>query len=187
VYRIKQEWTSDHAGQLRVDEIAAADERIEAALLRFMLDVDLVGSVQLYAPVDLPLRWRLADPRAVSVTSERDHLWLRPLDVARCLSARRYAGEGGLVVEAVDSDRPELGGRFRVEAGAGGSEADAARTNAEPDVTLAMPDLGAVLLGGVSWETLRRAGLVDEHTPGAVGRADALFRPTRAPFCATGF
>jgi predicted acetyltransferase len=188
VYRIKHSEGSGDAGHdLVVDEIAAVDEQVEGALLRYLLDVDLVGTVEAYAPLDLPLRWRLVDPRALSVTGERDHLWLRPLDVARCLGARRYAGEGRLVVEVVDGDRPELGGRFRLEAGAGGAEVDAARTDAEADVTLAMPELGAVLLGGVSWATLRRAGLVEEHSTGAVARADDLFRLDRAPFCATGF
>jgi predicted acetyltransferase len=182
VYRMKL--SSD---ELSVVEIAAASEQVEAALLRYLLDVDLVRYVRLSAPADLPLRWRLVDPRAVEVTRERDHLWLRPLDVARCLGARRYAGEGSLVVEVVDGDRPELGGRFRLEAGAGGASAEASRTGDDPDVALAMPDLGAVLLGGVSWATLRRAGLVDERRPGGVDRADALFRPERAPFCATGF
>jgi predicted acetyltransferase len=182
VYRMKL--SSD---ELSVVEIAAASEQVESALLRYLLDVDLVRNVRMSAPADLPLRWRLVDPRAVEVTRERDHLWLRPLDVARCLGARRYAGEGSMVVEVVDGDRPELGGRFRLEVGAGGASAEASRTRDDPDVALAMPDLGAVLLGGVSWATLRRAGLVEERRPGGVDRADALFRPERAPFCATGF
>ncbi len=50
-----------------------------------------------------------------------------------------------------------------------------------------LADLGALLLGGVSWATLCRAGLVDERSPDAVARADAMFRPDRAPFCSTDF
>jgi predicted acetyltransferase len=182
VYRMKL--SSD---ELSVMQIAAASEEVEGALLRYLLDVDLVRTVKMAAAVDLPLSWRLADPRAATVSDERDHLWLRPLDVARCLGARRYAGDGSLVVEVVDRARPELGGRFRLEAGAGGAEAEATRTDADADLALAMPELGSVLLGAVSWETLRRAGLVDELRPGAITRADTLFRPTRAPFCATDF
>jgi hypothetical protein len=89
------------------------------------------------------------------------------------------------VVEVVDPWRPELGGRFRLDAGPDGAEAR--RTSEDPDVVLATPELGALLLGGVTWSTLRRAGLVDERTPGAVDRLDAAFRPTRAPHCATDF
>ncbi|HEY8523758.1 MAG TPA: GNAT family N-acetyltransferase [Acidimicrobiales bacterium] len=187
-YRLKQDWSPQGGGHdLTVEEVAGADDQVEAALVRFLLDVDLVRTVRwTAAPVDLPLRWRLADSRAVRVTAERDHLWLRPLDVARCLAGRRYAGAGGLVLGVVDPDRPDLGGRFRLDAGADGA-AEVARTDAEPDLEVMVADLGAALLGGVSWATLRRVGLVDERRPGAVARADALFRTERAPFCATPF
>jgi predicted acetyltransferase len=185
-YRVREHWRDDGAHhELRIEEVVGVDDAVEAALLRYLLDVDLVETVRWAAPLDLPLRWRLADSRAVHVTAEQDHLWLRPLDVARCLGGRRYAAEGSLVIEVVDGVRPELGGRFRLDGGAGGAEA--ARTDAEPDVTLAMPDLGAALLGGVTWSTLGRAGLVHEGRAGALTRADTMFRPDRAPFCTTDF
>jgi predicted acetyltransferase len=188
-YRIKHDWRAEGSRhQLIVEDVAAADDGVEAALVRYLLDVDLISVVHWpAAPLDLSLRWRLADSRALQVTAEADHLWLRPVDLARCLASRRYGAEGGLVVEVVDAARPALGGRFRLEAGAGGSEARCDRTDAEPEVALAMADIGALLLGGVSWATLRRAGLVDERVVGAVARADALFRTERAPFCGSDF
>jgi predicted acetyltransferase len=187
VYRIKQNWSpAGVAHELAFEDLASADDAVEGALLRYLLDVDLVATVRwLAGPADLPLRWRLVDSRAVQVTAERDHLWLRPVDVARCLAARTYAAEGRLVVDVVDEIRPDLGGRFGLDAGPDGAEA--ARTDAEADLAVAAADLGAALLGGVRWTTLRRAGLVDERRPGAVARADALFRPDRAPYCGTDF
>jgi predicted acetyltransferase len=170
---------------LAVEDVVATSDAVEAALLRYLLDVDLVNRVEWKAPVDHPLRWWLADSRAVSVTREQDHLWLRPLDVGRCLSSRSYATTDALVVEVIDDDRPAVGGRFRLDAGPDG--AASARTTAEPDLSLGVADLGALLLGGVSWATLHRVGLVDERTSGAVARADALFRPERPPYCGTGF
>jgi predicted acetyltransferase len=185
-YRLDWKWASDGANTLVVEDLAAVSDEVETTLLRYLLDVDLVTRFQWFAaPVDHPLRWRLADARALDVTTERDHLWLRVLDVARCLSARRYAAAGGLVIEVVDDDRPALGGRFRLDAGPGG--ADCTATTADPDVTLGVADLGSLLLGGVRWSVLARAGLVDEHTPGALARADALFRPERTPYCGTHF
>ena len=127
----------------------------------------------------------------MTVTGEKDHLWLRPLDVARCLSSRGYAGAGSLVVEVLADDRPVVGGRFRLsvdpEGKAAEGGAECARTTAAADLTLTVADLGALLLGGVAWATLQRAGLIDEHTPGVVRRADALFRPDRPPYCGTDF
>jgi predicted acetyltransferase len=186
LYRLRFEWPGSDPNVLQLEDLAAVDDAVEAALLRFVLDVDLVEQVVWFAaPLDHPLRWRLADHRAARVTAERDHLWLRPLDVARCLATRRYATSGGFVVEVVDGDRPALGGRFRLDAGAGG--ADCARTTADADITLDVADLGRLLLGGVTWTTLGRAGVLVEETPGALARADALFRPERAPFCGTHF
>jgi hypothetical protein len=54
-------------------------------------------------------------------------------------------------------------------------------------LVVGVADLGGPLLGVVSWSTLQRAGLVDERTPGAVTRADGMFRPDRAPYCSTDF
>jgi predicted acetyltransferase len=185
-YRIAQDFGAGGTNhEARVLSLAAASDVVEAALLRFVLDIDLVGTVTwAAAPVDLPLRWRLVDPRAITVHAERDLLWLRPLDVAACLAARRYAGAGELVVEVVDSRR-DAGGRFRLDGGPDG--ASCARTDRPADLVVPMPELGSVLAGGTTWLTLARAGRVVEQTPGALDRADALFRTERAAHCATEF
>ena len=187
-YRVRRGWGSGRLlpHELLVESVAADDDDVVGALLRFALGVDLVGTVEwAAAPLDLPFRWRLANPRALRVTREVDHLWLRPLDVAACLAGRRYAVEGACVLEVVDPVRPALGGRFRLEGGPDG--AACRRSDAEPDLAVGVADLGALLLGGVSWSTLRRARLVDERTPGAAARADVMFRPDRAPYCSTDF
>jgi predicted acetyltransferase len=187
-YRIKQGWGSGRPlpHELSVESVAAVDDGIVAALLRFVLGVDLVGTVEwLAAPLDLPFRWRVANPRAVRVTRELDHLWLRPFDVPACLAGRGYAVEGECTLEVIDPVRPALGGRFRLEGGPDG--ATCRRSDAEPDLVVGVADLGALLLGGVSWWTLHRARLVDERTPGAVTRADGMFLPDRAPYCSTDF
>ncbi|HEX2300491.1 MAG TPA: hypothetical protein VHH34_18605 [Pseudonocardiaceae bacterium] len=42
-------------------------------------------------------------------------------------------------------------------------------------------------LGGYGVRTLAAAGLLDEHAPGPVDRADALFHSPVAPWCSTWF
>jgi hypothetical protein len=42
-------------------------------------------------------------------------------------------------------------------------------------------------LGGTSLRSQLIAGRVDELTPGALRRADAMFLTPTAPWCATGF
>jgi predicted acetyltransferase len=187
LYRLTPQWGGGGARfDLQIESVAAASPAVEAAVVRYTLGVDLVATVSWQvAPVDGPLRWQVADSRAVQTVAERDGLWLRPLDVAACLSARRYAAPGGLAVGVVDAARPDVGGTFLLDAGLDG--AACARTDREPEVVVRLAELGSLLLGGVRWAVLRDAGLVDERAPGAVDRADGLFRTGRAPWCATDF
>ena len=48
---------------------------------------------------------------------------------------------------------------------------------------LDVPALGSVYLGGFTFAELARAGRVEELRPGALVRADELFRGDRAPWC----
>jgi hypothetical protein len=47
--------------------------------------------------------------------------------------------------------------------------------------------LGSLYAGGVSARSMRDIGGIDEHRPGAVDRADVMFRSSTAPWCATWF
>ena len=76
---------------------------------------------------------------------------------------------------------PANTGRFGV--GPGG----AARTDAEPDLRLGIAALGSLYLGGFRFVDLARALRLEELRPGAVGRADALFRTAAEPWCAEIF
>ncbi|HLT70030.1 MAG TPA: GNAT family N-acetyltransferase [Acidimicrobiales bacterium] len=184
-YRIAEGWGAGGTNhEARILLLAAASDAVEAALLRFVLDIDLVGTVTWNAPVDLPLRWRLADPRAVTVHAERDLLWLRPLDVPGCLEGRGYAAAGEVVLEVVD-ERGPAGGRYLLEAGPDGARCR--RVDRTPDLVLPVAELGSLLAGGTTWHTLARAGRVREDVAGSLDRADALFRTARAAYCATEF
>jgi predicted acetyltransferase len=186
-YRLKNAWPSGlPTFELRAEEVFALDDEVEAALWRFLLDVDLVGTVVAQGrPVEEPLRWRLADPRRLSTNELRDHLWLRVLDVPATLGARRYPVEDSIVLELTDPFRPANDGRWVVEGGPDG--AVAGRTSADADLALGITDLGALALGGVTATTLARAGRVEERRPGALQRADRFLASSPAPWCYTDF
>lgn len=169
-----------------VEELVATTPQALAALWGFIVSLDLVQTVDVRRrPLDDPLRWLLADPRRLRTTSVTDHLWVLLVDVAAALAARRYAVEGGLVLEVIDEFRPAAAGRFRLEAGPDG--AACRRTDATADVGLSLADLGALYLGGACASTLAAAGRLVEHRPGAAAAADSLFASRPAPFCRTGF
>jgi len=111
-------------------------------------------------------------------------LWVRMLDVERCLAARTYGVADRLVIDVEDGFRPECGGRFALDSRSGAS---CGRTDEPPDLSVTVSDLGALYLGGVSAATLAAAGRLRPLTPGVVGRATRLFATERAPYGDTEF
>ena len=173
---------------VNVTEVIALDPEVEAALWAYLLDLDLTAKVvALFQPVDDPLQWRLADPRAYDVKWLDDWLWARILDVPVALTARSYAHEGAVVLEVVDPFRPRgrAAGRFALEVGPNG--ASCTKTKAAPDVKLSVEVLGSIWLGAVPLSTYARAGRADVSDPGMSLLVDDLFRSTPMPYCNTGF
>ncbi|MEY2566156.1 MAG: hypothetical protein QOE35_685 [Actinomycetota bacterium] len=186
-YRVKGDWAGGLPGAtVSIQDMAWTSDAAYANLWRQVLDVDLVAKVDSWKrPVDEPLRWLLADPRRMQVKALTDELWLRPIDVSACLTARRYFTAGRIVIDVVDDFLGSAAGRFALDVTTDG--ATCAATAESADVTLGVAELGSLYLGGVTASTLARAGRVDEHTPGALHRADVLFASNKAPYCRTMF
>lgn len=186
-YRIKRDW--DRGNTVVVEELVAVDPEVELAMWRYAFDVDLASTTSAFGVrVDLPLSHRLADPRSLQVTAVRDHLWLRLLDIPRCLTARTYAADGSVVLDVVDGFRPDVAGRYRLEVSGGVAQCERVRGgDTDADIVLDVAELGGVYLGGVSFTSLREAGVIDEARAGGVAAADALFATERPPWCLMGF
>jgi predicted acetyltransferase len=188
-YRIGwSNWSPDKPGStLRLLSIHTADPEVEAALLEFVLTVDLVHQIEAHCrPVDDRLRWRLNDFRRYRIKRTNDWLWLRLVDVAGSLSARRYSTDGALTIQLTDPFRPANEGVYRLEGGADGAACTPVDASTEADVRLPVDALGAAYLGGVSFTTLAAAGRCAGE-PEALLRADAMFRSVPHPFCDRDF
>ncbi|QFQ98396.1 GNAT family N-acetyltransferase [Streptomyces phaeolivaceus] len=153
----------------------------ERALWHYLCSIDWITKVKSgwRAPDDL-LPHFFPDPRAVSVTTHADWLWVRILDVVRALEARTYAGTGSLVLEVVDRGG-FADGRYRLDAGPDG--ASCAATGQDGDLVLEAADLAALWLGDESAVRLAALGRVREQRKGAAAMADALLRTSRRPWC----
>lgn len=172
-------------GEVSVQHLIAVDPAATALLWQHLLSLDLTVLVQTPdRPVDDPLPWLLADARHARAGERADFLWLRPLDVAGLLGARRYLVPGQVVLEVADPVGLAAG-RFALDAGPDG--ADCRPTTRSADLTLDVGVLASAYLGGYPLRTLSVAGLVDEHTAGAVDRADTMFRSAVAPWCSGWF
>jgi predicted acetyltransferase len=164
-------------GALDVIEAMGDSPESTRAIWRFLLDVDWVARVRAgLLPIDHPLVLLMAEPRRLRL-SMRDGLWVRLVDVGAALAARSYSTADPVVIEVADEFCPWNRGRWRVKAGA------VERTNDPADLSGDVTALGSVYLGGFTWAQLARALRVSELRPGAVARADALFRHPVAPWC----
>ncbi|GAC1601062.1 MAG: GNAT family N-acetyltransferase [Pseudarthrobacter sp.] len=170
---------------MHVVDLVAATHGAYLELWQFLAAIDLVERVTWEeAPLDDPLAWALTDPRCIDSSDSRDMLWLRILDVAQALEARRYPGEGRLVLEVLDS----LGltaGTFALDVS--GGEAAVESVDADPDLTLDVSALSSIYLGAVCPVTMTAGGRIREHRQGASLQARGLFAVERDAHCLTHF
>lgn len=185
-YRIPWSPHADTAGTAVVDACEALTPQAYDALWRMLLDLDLTKRISAsHRPVDEPLRWMLANPRALRTTRSADNLWLRILDVRTALQLRNYGADARLVLEIGDPILEHNHGRWELDATTDGASVSA--TSASPDLTMDIGVVGSLYLGGVAPAALAAAGRIREHTDGAVRRLDGLFRQDPAPFNYAGF
>jgi predicted acetyltransferase len=178
IYRTHMSWDGGSAtSRLVAREALGATPQATAAIWRFLLDVDWMGSVEVpFAPPDHPLFLLLAAPRRARYRMG-DGLWLRVVDVPTALSGRAYGEGGPLVLGVRDAVCEWNDGRWKLENGVCES------TDDEPDLALDVSALGSALLGAVSFRQLRDALRVEERQAGAIERADALFAWRPLPWC----
>jgi predicted acetyltransferase len=181
-YRMRWE---DDGWNLAIDDLAASDGAVYASVWRHCLDVDLMRVIRAPSrPVDEPLRFLLADHRAVE-RKVRDMLWLRLVDVPVALESRRYAQEGSVRIRVEDDFCEWNRGTYLLEGGPDGARC---RLDAgEPDLVIDAATLSECYLGCEPLELLAWAGVVEELRPGAVERAGAMLATPLAPWCPTGF
>lgn len=172
---------------VNIVDLVAASDAAYLDLWKFLGAIDLVERISWEeAPVDDPLGWALEDPRCIESSDHRDMLWLRILDVAGALTARRYSADGTLIFEVSDT----LGfasGTFRLEVRDGDASLTDASTDQAPDLTLDVAELGSIYLGAVCPVTLTAAGRIRENTPGAALKARQMFAVERSAHCMTHF
>jgi predicted acetyltransferase len=184
-YATKSSFGADFGqGQVVVREVLAADPAALATLYRYLFDLDLMGSTELWnLPVDDPLVHWLTNPRRAKPETG-DALYVRLVDVDRALAARSYAADIDVVLDVTDTRCPWNAGRWRLTGGTGG--ATCTRTNDTAEVTLDVRELGGAYLGSTSLVELATAGRVGGSPP-AVQSAATAFAHSPAAWCPVVF
>lgn len=173
-YRIDHNMEAMHSyNTVRVVELIASTNAAEAALWRFLLDIDLAGEVVHHHPKKSKLLWLLADSRKLSF-EPYDSLWVRILDPIKALTGRTYSAPGEVVINLVDDFCPWTEANYELRVDPDGT-ASCEVTERTPDVTLPIASLGAIYMGAHYLADLQRAGRAYEHRPGAIAAVDTMF------------
>jgi predicted acetyltransferase len=167
------------AGVTDVNEIFGDDTAALAALIRYLVGIDLIATTKFYRqPADSPVIHLLEDFRA-SGMQVRDGLHLRLVDVDRALAGRTYSAPVDVVLDITDAFCPWNAGRWNLT----GDEksAQCVRTDASADLALDVRDLAVAYLGGSTLAALAQAAQVTELRPGALTYASRAFATDLAP------
>ncbi|POX53535.1 GNAT family N-acetyltransferase [Streptomyces sp. Ru71] len=185
-YRVKLDWgPSGHDGTVRLEELYGLDPAAQAALWRFLFEMDLTSTLVVRGrPVDEAWQYQVSDIRRC-LPRLRDQLYVRLVDVGAALAARTYLTPVDVVLEVSDAFCPWNEGRWRLTGDAKGASCE--RTSDAADLALSVRELGAAYLGGVPLTALAAAGRVRELRGGALAEASVAFGSTLAPWLPHGF
>lgn len=175
LFRRKEKWSDEGRpeGTVQVADVLALDAPAARALWAALLDLDLMGAVEVgnLAPDDAVLGL-LTDVRGTN-RKVLDDVWLRILDVPAALRARAYPCAVDVVLKVSDPLVPDNDGHWHVHGGPDGAEVT--RTDEPAQLALGIADLGAVYLGGTSLAALAAAGRATELVRGTLVPAATAF------------
>ena len=163
------------ASKLEVVEAIGVDPAAAASVWRFLLDIDWTATITAsLVPPDHPLFFLLGQPRRMKYRMG-DGLWVRLVDVGAALAGRTYAEDGELVLEVRDALCPWNEGRWRLAAAA--ERPTRPRTSRSTSRRSARRTSAAC-----AWRRSPRAAGRGAQ-PGAIERADGIFRHGLHPWC----
>lgn len=185
MFRRNHKWENARPSGELVTWTVQGEPAARLTLLRRLVDYDLMGSVKVKAGADDPVLFWAGGPRGTSDLATYDSLWVRLVDVPAALQARSWSAPCDVVVRVADGSAPWNEGCWRIHVADGVASVE--RSEAEPDLALAVDVLGAAYLGGTTLLAQHRAGLVAENTPGAVASLSQALRTPMGPAAAVGF
>jgi predicted acetyltransferase len=184
IYQVNQKWEQGFSrGSVELREVMAATPAAHLDIWKFLFGIDLVESVRstsFFLPSDHPLQLMLAEPRYLRFLLSNG-LWVRIVDVTAALEARTYAQDGSVTLQVADPLLDANAGTWRMDVD--GGRATVRKTGGDADVCIGIAELGALYLGQFTFAQLAAAGRIEAPDPGALARADDMWRTTVAPWC----
>jgi predicted acetyltransferase len=167
-----------------IHDLWGANPEAEAALWRYVFDIDLVRTIKAEErPVDDLIRWFLIDRRDLQVKSVWDEQWVRLIDVDTALRARTYGSDEAVTIAVRDRMLQHNNATWRVA----GGKVEPAGPSAPADLTVDIAALGAAYFGATSWFELAATPSVEVVDRAAIARADRIFQSRPLPRCGSFF
>jgi predicted acetyltransferase len=186
-FRLPWSSTVADAGTLVVEAFEATNPVAYRALWSLLVDFDLTKTIVAPGrPRDEPLRWMLANRRAMRITRQTDNLWARLLDVPLALTRRSYDTADALAF-TVEDDRMCPANNRTWLLRADGASATCVATDREADLTITVPALSSLYFGGMSAHDLAYAGHITAGSDHVIGRLARMFRVDPEPHNSFGF
>ena len=172
-------------GEIDVFMFGSTDTGARLALMRRLVDFDLMGSAINWMPLDDPLLLWSPSPRGLG-SGVTDSLWLRIVDLSAAIAERGFAAPCDVRIAVQDKliEENDRVWHWVVDADGTGALEPAA---GEADLSLDIVDLGAVWLGGQTLGARHAAGFVRENSEGAVAALGAALRTASQPTKAVDF
>lgn len=151
-------------------------------LWQHLLVHDIARRITVFVPSHDPFADLVVDPWKVEVGRSHGAM-VRVVDVERALGQRPYCGRGAVsfTMRVVDHTAPWNDGVWRVEAGKGRMRAE--RTDAQPELELAVNFLAPLFTGLIRADQAAAAGMLKVNRPEALPRAQEAFAVTHPPYC----
>jgi predicted acetyltransferase len=188
LYRDRRDFDWRHGvptGHLHVLEAMGTSPLATREIWSFIFGIDLTERIRADREAGLPpLMFMLDEPRRLRI-SLSDGIYVRIVDIKSALEARSYLADGSVVFEVNDAQLPHNNGRWKVDVS--GGRATVEKTSSEPDIITAITDLGSVYLGGFTFAQMSIGDSLHEAVPGALRRADQIFRTDVQPWCPEEF
>ncbi|WP_405642326.1 GNAT family N-acetyltransferase [Streptomyces uncialis] len=167
---------------LQVDDMHYSSPEAWTGLWRTLLNVELVDEIRVQLrPLDEPVEWLFTDPRVCRTRAVQDETWLRLTDVGAALRARRFEGDGSVVIGVDDALLPANSGCYRVSGDGAG------RTRAAARITGSVAAWSAAYLGTVRPSALAATGALRVDDAQSLRTADELFSVRSEPWSGSFF
>ncbi|HEV8065179.1 MAG TPA: GNAT family N-acetyltransferase [Acidimicrobiales bacterium] len=173
---------------VRVHELCTLNDASYVFLWQYLLGIDLTTELRApNRPVDEPIRWLLTNARELRTERSGERTWVRLVDVAAALAARRYPEAGQLVIGVTDDFCPWNTGTYALAVTQEWEAGEVTATSAPADIELDVAALASMYLGGVPATSLAAVGRVKAADRAAIAKATRMFANEVPPYCLTHF